>query len=256
MRQSGSKVLILGGSSEAAALARALAPDSRFEATLSLAGVTEHPGKSPVPVRTGGFGGAQGLADYLNEHGVGVVVDATHPFAETMKRHAVEGAARAGVPLLAIRRPPWTPEPGDNWIMVDSIEAAAAALGQEPKRVMLTTGRKELAPFKAAGQHSYVLRSVEPPEPSAVPPRVEVITARGPFAYGDEVKLLRAHDIEVLVTKNSGGTATAAKLAAARALNLPVIMVSRPDVPDAQCVESVDEAVAWLAQYHGSTGSA
>jgi len=243
MRQSGSKILILGGSSEAAALARALAADSRFEATLSLAGVTAHPGKSPVPVRSGGFGGAQGLADYLTEHGVGVVIDATHPFAETMKRHAIEAARRAGVPLLAIRRPPWTPRPGDNWIMVDSIEAAAATLGQEPKRVMLTTGRKDLTPFKSAGQHSYVLRSVEPPEPGALPPRVEVITARG-------------HDIEVLVTKNSGGTATAAKLAAARALNLPVIMVSRPEVPDAQCVESVDEAVVWLAQHHGSTSSA
>jgi len=122
--------------------------------------------------------------------------------------------------------------------------------------VMLTTGRKELAPFKAAGQHSYVLRSVEPPEPGALPARVEVITARGPFAYGDEVKLLRAHAIEVLVTKNSGGTATAAKVAAARALSVPVIMVSRPEVPDAQCVETVEEAVAWLAHHHGSTSSA
>jgi len=256
MRQSGSRVLILGGSSEAAALARAVAADPRFEPTLSLAGVTEHPAESPVAVRSGGFGGAQGLADYLTEHGIGVVIDATHPFATTMKRHAVEAARRAGVPLLAIRRPPWTPQPDDNWIMVESIEAAAAALGKEPKQVMLTTGRKELAPFKAAGQHSYVLRSVEPPEPRALPPRVEVITARGPFAYGDEVKLLRAHGIEVLVTKNSGGRATAAKLAAARALDLPVIMVSRPEVPDAQCVETVEEAVAWLAQHHGSTSSA
>ncbi len=256
MKRSGSKILILGGSSEAAALARALAGDPRFEATLSLAGVTEHPAKSPVTVRSGGFGGVQGLADYLTEQGIGVLIDATHPFAATMKQNAVEGARRAGVPLLAIRRPPWTPGPGDNWIMVESIEAAAAALGQEPKRVMLTTGRKELGPFKAAGQHLYVLRSVEPPEPSALPPHVEVITARGPFAYGDEVKLLRAHDIEVLVTKNSGGTATAAKLAAARALDLPVIMVGRHEVPDAQCVETVEEAVKWLAQHHGSTSSA
>jgi precorrin-6A/cobalt-precorrin-6A reductase len=256
MKRSGSKILILGGSSEAAALARALAGDPRFEATLSLAGVTEHPAKSPVTVRSGGFGGVQGLADYLTEQGIGVLIDATHPFAATMKQSAVEAAARAGVPLLAIRRPPWTPGPGDNWIMVESIEAAAAALGQEPKRVMLTTGRKELGPFKAADQHLYVLRSVEPPEPGALPPHVEVITARGPFAYGDEVKLLRAHDIELLVTKNSGGTATAAKLAAARALDLPVVMVGRPEVPDAQGVETVEEAVTWLAQHHGSTSSA
>lgn len=250
------KLLILGGSSEAASLARALASDPRFEPTLSLAGVTEHPAESPAPVRSGGFGGTEGLARYLAENGIAVLIDATHPFAATMKRHAVEAAAMTGAKLLAIRRPAWIAEPGDNWTMVGSIEDAAAAIGAAPKRVMLTTGRKELLPFKQAAQHFYVLRSVEAPEPDDLPPRVKVIEARGPFALADELKLLQAHAIEVLVTKNSGGTATAAKLAAARALHLPVIMVRRPEVADAPSVETVKEALVWLERCHDSTSSA
>jgi precorrin-6A/cobalt-precorrin-6A reductase len=249
------RLLILGGSSEGAALARALASDQRFEATLSLAGRTQHPAESPTRMRSGGFGGAAGLARYLTENRIDILVDATHPYAAKMKRNAVEAAALTGVKLLAIRRPAWTPEPGDNWIMVADLDDAAAALGDQPKRVLLTTGRKELAPFKAAAQHFYLLRSVEPPEPDALPPRVKAISARGPFTYADEFKLLRAHAIEILVTKNSGGTATAAKLAAARALNLPVVMVERPAMPDAPCVETVAEALVWLERAHGSTSS-
>lgn len=249
-------LLILGGSSEGAGLARALASDPRFEATLSLAGATQHPAESPTPMRSGGFGGAEGLARYLTENRIDALIDATHPFAARMKRHAVEAASLAKVTLLAIRRPAWVPEPGDNWILVGNLEDAAAALGQKPQRVMLTTGRKELAPFKVAGQHFYVMRSVQAPEPGDLPARVELIIARGPFRLDDELKLLQAHTIDVLVTKNSGGTATAAKLAAARALSLPVIMVRRPEVPGAPCVESVAEALAWLEQTHGSTSSA
>lgn len=207
-------------------------------------------------MRSGGFGGADGLARYLTLNRVDILVDATHPFAAQMKRNAVEAAALAGVELLAIRRAPWRPEAGDNWIMVADLDAAAAALGDQPKRVLLTTGRKELAPFKAASHHFYLLRSVETPELDALPPRVKTIRARGPFAYEDELELLRAHAIEVVVTKNSGGTATAAKLAAARALNLPVVMVERPGMPVAPSVATVAEAIAWLERAHGSTSSA
>jgi precorrin-6A/cobalt-precorrin-6A reductase len=173
-----------------------------------------------------------------------------------MKRNAVEAAALTGVKLLAIRRPPWTPEAGDNWITAADLDEAAAALGDRPKRVFLTTGRKELAPFKAAAHHFYLLRSVEAPGPDALPPRVEAISARGPFAYADELNLLRSHAIDILVTKNSGGTATAAKLAAARALDLPVVMVERPAMPDAPSVETVAEAIDWLEGAHDSTSSA
>jgi precorrin-6A/cobalt-precorrin-6A reductase len=250
------RLLILGGSSEGAMLARTLASDQRFESTLSLAGRTQHPAESPIRARSGGFGGVEGLARYVTETRIDILVDATHPYAAKMKRNAVEAAALAGIKLLAIRRPPWAPESGDTWILVADLDAAAAALGDQPKRVLLTTGRKELAPFKAAAQHFYLLRSVEAPEPDALPPRVKVISARGPFAYADECKVLNAHAIEVLVTKNSGGTATAAKLAAARALNLPVVMVERPEMPDAPSVETIAEALAWLERAHGSTSSA
>jgi precorrin-6A/cobalt-precorrin-6A reductase len=250
------KLLILGGSSEGASLARALESDQRYAATLSLAGRTQHPAGGSTPMRSGGFGGAEGLARYLTLNRIDILVDATHPFAARMKRNAVEAAALTGIKLLAIRRPPWMPEAGDHWIMVANLDEAAAALGDRPKRVLLTSGRKELAPFKAAAHHFYLLRSVEVPEPEALPPRVKAISARGPFAYADELELLRAHAIEVVVTKNSGGTATAAKLAAARALDLPVLMVERPRMPDAPSVETVAEAIAWLERAHGSTSSA
>ncbi|MGC1178294.1 MAG: cobalt-precorrin-6A reductase [Methyloceanibacter sp.] len=250
------KLLILGGSSEAAALARTLAAEPRYTSKLSLAGRTEHPAQSPLPTRSGGFGGAEGLARYLTENRIDVLVDATHPYAAQMKQNAVKAARLTGVTFLAIRRPPWTPEPGDTWIVVADLEAAAPALGEQPKRVLLTTGRKELAPFKAAPQHFYLLRSVEAPARDALPPRVKMITARGPFTFADEFKLLKAHAIEVLVTKNSGGTATAAKLAAARALNLPVVMVRRPAIPDAPSVETVRETLAWLERGHDGASSA
>lgn len=250
------KLLILGGSSEGATLARALESDHRFAATLSLAGRTQHPAGGPTPTRSGGFGGAEGLARYLALNRIDILVDATHPYAARMKRNAVEAAALTGVKLLAIRRPPWTPEAGNNWITAADLDEAAAALGDRPKRVFLTTGRKELAPFKAAAHHFYLLRSVEAPAPEALPPRVEAISARGPFAYADELNLLRSHAIDILVTKNSGGTATAAKLAAARALDLPVVMVERPAMPDAPSVETVAEAIHWLEGAHDSTSSA
>jgi precorrin-6A/cobalt-precorrin-6A reductase len=250
------KLLILGGSGEAAALARALEGDARYDITLSLAGRTAEPVSLPGRLRTGGFGGAEGLARVLAEERFDLVIDATHPFAVQMKANAIGAAREAGAPLLAIRRPPWIPRDGDRWIMVESLEAAAAAIGQDPRRVFLTTGRLELAPFRSAPQHLYIVRSVEAPSPKELPPRVELIAARGPFKLEDEKALLAERKIELIVTKNSGGVGASAKLDAARALSLPVIMVERPDLPDAPSVETVADALLWLERHHVSASSA
>ena len=250
------KLLILGGSGEAADLARALDGDARYDVTLSLAGRTSEPVALPGKLLTGGFGGAEGLARVLGEERFDAVIDATHPFAVQMKGNAVKAGKIAGTKFLAIRRPPWVQREGDRWIMVTSLEAAAAAIGEDKRRVFLTTGRMELAPFRSAPQHLYIVRSVEAPSPAELPPRVELITARGPFNFDDERALLDAHKIEVIVTKNSGGAGAAAKLDAARALSLPVIMVERPDLPEAPSVETVADALLWLEHAHGSTSSA
>jgi precorrin-6A/cobalt-precorrin-6A reductase len=246
------RVLILGGTSEAAALARTLAGDARFRATLSLAGRTRTPHGPPILLRIGGFGGIEGLAGYLRTERIDALIDATHPFATQMSRHAAAAAAQTGTSLLAVCRPPWQPVPGDRWTMVVTIQAAADALDLAPRRVFLTVGRQDLAPFAAAPWHHYLIRSVDPPDPAALPPHAEIITARGPFAEADERRLLALHRIDVIVTKNSGGSATAAKLAAARALALPVIMVERPPAPHAgTIVADAAAAHAWLLRVHG-----
>lgn len=250
------KLLILGGTSEASALARLIAHDERFAPVLSLAGRTKAPATPPIPFRVGGFGGARGLADYLREHRIDVLVDATHPFADIIKRNAAEAARLSDVPLLAIRRPAWEPQAGDRWTPVADMEAAAAALGTKRKRVLLTIGQKELGPFKGAAQHAYVVRSVDAPDPGSLPAGAEVIIARGPFAVADEQQLLAARGIEVIVTKNSGGAATEAKLAAARALGIPVVIVERPAVPDVEAVTTAEDALIWLARIHDTHSSA
>ena len=249
------KLLILGGSGEAAALARALDGDARYDVTLSLAGRTSEPVKLPGTIRTGGFGGAEGLSRTLHDEKFDAVIDATHPFADQIKANAIEAARLTGVPLLAIRRPSWTPVDGDNWILVEDLEGAAVALGETAKRVFLTTGRDELRPFAKASQHFYLLRSVEAPARDELPAHVELITGRGPFRLVDELALLKQHAIDIVVTKNSGGEATYAKLAAARALGLPVVMVRRPMLPEAPSVEIVVEALQWLEQHHVSANS-
>ena len=249
------KLLILGGSGEAADLARSLEGDARYEVTLSLAGRTSEPVALPGKLLTGGFGGAEGLARVLAEERFDLLIDATHPFAVQMKANAVEAGKIAGTKFLAIRRPAWEPREGDRWIMVDSLEAAAAAIGQDPARVFLTTGRMELAPFREAPQHLYIVRSVEAPSRQELPPRAQLITARGPFKLEDERALLETHKIEVIVTKNSGGAGASAKLEAARDLSLSVIMVERPYLPEAPSVESVADALLWLERAHVSTSS-
>ena len=247
--------MILGGTSEASALARAIAGDPRFHATLSLAGRTRAPVPPPIQRRIGGFGGVDGLIAYLRAERIDALVDATHPFAEQMTRHAEAAAKQTGVPLLAICRPPWLPVPGDRWTIVPDMTTAAEALGRTPRRVFLTIGQKDLSAFAAAPWHHYLIRSVDPPDPAMLPPQAEVIAARGPFAEAAERRLLQEHRIDIVVTKNSGGTATGAKLVAARTLGLPVVMVARPAPPPLATVPDASAALDWLVQRHGATAA-
>jgi precorrin-6A/cobalt-precorrin-6A reductase len=239
-------VLILGGTAEARQLAGLLADRADIKATLSLAGRTNAPAAQPVPVRVGGFGGAEGLAGYLATERMDALIDATHPYAAVISWHAAEAAAAARVRLVALRRPAWTAVTGDRWIDVDDMTAAVAALGAAPRRVFLAIGRKEVAAFTVAPQHHYLLRSVDPIEPPLNVPNATYIISRGPFAENDEQALLSQHHIETVVAKNSGGTATYGKIAAARALGLTVIMLQRPALPDVPAVETPHDAVAWL----------
>lgn len=240
------RILILGGTTEAATLAGLLAGERQFNAILSFAGRTTTPRPSPLDTRTGGFGGVEGLARYLVESSVDAVVDATHPYADQISANAVAACRQHGVPLATILRPPWQVQPGDRWLAVSTSEAAAAALGDTPRNVFLALGRQDLPVFAAAPQHRYIARVIERPDAAILPPDLRVLQARGPFDRADELRLLREEKIDVVVSKNSGGTATYAKIEAARELSLPVIMIARPDKPAVQALKSAHAAFAWL----------
>jgi precorrin-6A/cobalt-precorrin-6A reductase len=240
------KILILGGTTEARALAGALAGRDEFTVTLSLAGRTANPLRQAVPTRIGGFGGAEGLEQYLRQEGIEALIDATHPYAAIISVNAVRAALRAKVPLLALRRVAWTKADGDQWIEVANMSEAIEALGKVPRRVFLAMGRKEIKPFTAAPEHVYLVRSVDPVEPPLAVPHAIYLTARGPFSETDDRALLARHNIDVVVAKNSGGGASYGKIAAARALRLPVVLLKRPALPDTEAVETVAEIVAWL----------
>lgn len=239
------KVLILGGTGEGRELAQRLAGE-RYETLLSYAGRTANLLRPDTPHRVGGFGGVAGLAGFLREHGFGALVDATHPFAAQISRHAVEAAAHTRTPLLRLTRPLWTPEAGDRWLDVRDMEAAAEALGVAPRRVFLTIGRLEVAAFRRAPQHDYLLRAIDAFEHGLE--RARVILARGPFTHADERALLERERIELVVSKNAGTDATRAKLDAARELGIAVVMVARPPVPEAEETASLDGVLDWLAQ--------
>jgi precorrin-6A/cobalt-precorrin-6A reductase len=239
------RVLILGGTGEARRLARALADRPDVHVVSSLAGRVADPALPPGEVRVGGFGGVSGLAGYLRDRRIDAVVDATHPFAATMSAHAVAATDTVGVRLLVLRRPGWIARPGDRWLRVPTIADAARAVAGLGERVFLTTGRQGLAAF-ADVDAWFLVRSVDPPDPP-LPRRLEVLLDRGPFTVDSERDLLRRQRIDVLVTKDSGGAMTAAKLEAARDLGIPVVMVDRPPATTAPAVESIDEVVEWIA---------
>lgn len=243
------RILILGGTAEAKALAAQLATSPDYEILLSLAGRTKAPAKQPVPVRVGGFGGAEGLANFIREKGVDLLIDATHPFAAQISRNAVEAAAMAGIDILALRRPPWSRQEGDLWQEVLDIPAAVVALDIAPRQVFLTLGRQELLPFEVMKQHHYLVRSVDPVEPPLILPHVSYITARGPFSEPDEIRLLEKHGIDLIVSKNSGGTASVGKIGAARRLGIDVILIERPCLPDMPAGKNVDELAGMVRHW-------
>ncbi len=240
------RVLVLGGTTEASALATLLAGDPRFDATLSLAGRTSNPRPQPLATRIGGFGGVEGLAQWLRDEKADAVIDATHPYAARMSANAVAACTQAGLPLGSIVRPPWRRLEDDSWRIVPTAEAAAAALGRTPLRVFLSLGRQDLHAFASAPQHRYVARTIEAPEQAALPPNLKILQARGPFDRDSEARLLAKEEIDVIVSKNSGGAATYAKIEAARELDLPVIMIARPDKPAGHVLGSPEDAVTWL----------
>ncbi len=239
-------VLILGGTGEARALARVLADRNTGRVVSSLAGRVSDPLLPLGEVRIGGFGGPEGLAAWLRTECVRAVVDATHPFAARISASAVTACELTGIPLLVLRRPGWREGPEDRWHRVPDMPAAAAALREHPGPVLLTTGRGGLATF-ADLPHRFVIRAVDPPEPP-LPADHEVLLARGPYDLDSERELLERHGIGVLVTKDSGGDLTAAKLTVARERGIPVVMVDRPPLPDADVtvVADVPTALQWL----------
>ena len=290
------RILILGGTTEARRLAERLVERVELKVTVSLAGRTTAPAAQSAPVRIGGFGGAEGLAQYLASERVDVLIDATHPYAAGISANAAAAAAAARIPLLALRRPPWAALPGDCWMEVADTGAAVQALGAEPRRVFLTLGKTEIrtfarapqhyylvrsrAPWHGRGvtvrdwealtwtlpaiqlcdpalarelllrarapQHHYLVRSIEPVDPPLPVPHASYITGRGPFTENADRVLLATHAIDVIVAKNSGGAATYGKIAAARVLGLPVILLRRPALPEVPAVGTVAEAMTWL----------
>ena len=247
------RLLILGGTAEGRALAEAAA--ARFGSSLTvisaLAGRTRAPILPAGEVRIGGFGGADGLAAYLKEERIDLLVDATHPYATRISAQACEAAARAATTHLVLVRPSWRPMPGDRWIDVATVEEAVGAIPAEAGRVFLTVGVRALAPFASCPDLWFLVRLVDEPAEPIPLARHRLICARGPFAEADERGLLADYRIDCLVTRASGGEATAAKLAAARKLGLPVVMVRRPPPPPGPSASSVEEALAWIEERLG-----
>lgn len=247
------RVLVLGGTTEASQLAAALA-SARINAIFSYAGRTESPQAQPLPIRVGGFGGVEGLGVWIREHGITHVVDATHPFAAQMSRNAVAACAVTGTPLLALERPAWQALPGDRWQRVPDLESAARSLPESPARIFLAIGRQHLQPFLARTEHWFLLRLVDAGVTLAAE-QGQVLLARGPFTEAADTDLLRAHRITHVVAKNSGGSGAEAKLRAARALGLPVILIDRPTLAPRTTTGHIDAVLRWLETAHGEVGT-
>ncbi|GKQ49817.1 precorrin-6A reductase [Bradyrhizobium sp. Ce-3] len=239
------RALILGGTADANSLAAAIAR-AGIDAVYSYGGRTATPAEQPLPTRIGGFGGVNGLADYLRREAITHLIDATHPFAAEMSRNAIAACAQTATPLLALERAPWEKTPGDRWIEVADVVSAVTALPETSANVFLAIGRQHLAPFGTRPQHAYTLRFVDPPEQALPWPDAEIIVSRGPFTLEGELAMMRARAIEWIVARNSGGGGARAKIDAARALGLPVIMITRPHLPDRPRVERVSDVMEWL----------
>lgn len=239
------RVLLLGGTTEANQISRALSATG-IAGIYSYAGRTATPVPQLLPTRVGGFGGVDGLASYLRREQITHVVDATHPFANQISSNAVEACATTSTPLIAYLREPWVDSPGDKWQHVDSFENAASALPDQRARIFLAIGRQHLAPFAAQPQHFYLLRLVDVLDTAMPLPNAEIVLARGPFTIEGDLALLRDHGITHVVTRNAGGEGAKAKLDAARALGLPVIMIDRPSLPERRTAQSVEQIMRWL----------
>jgi precorrin-6A/cobalt-precorrin-6A reductase len=239
-------ILVLGGTAEARELADAL-DAAGVPVTSSLAGRVARPRLPAGAVRVGGFGGPEALARWLADHGVLAVLDATHPFAERISASAAAACPRAGVPLLRLQRPGWSERPGDRWQWVEDLDAAAAATPALGERVLLTTGRQGLGAFAGVEAAWFLVRCVQEPDPP-LPPRHRLLLDRGPYTLDGELALLDEHRVDLVVTKDSGGAHTVAKLDAARRRGLPVIVVRRPPRPDVATVDTVADALAWARE--------
>lgn len=238
------RVLLLGGTAEGRALAKALHPQVNIVS--SLAGRVPDPALPVGPVRVGGFGGVAGLRRYLHEERIDAVVDATHPFAATMTAHAAQACAELRVPHLVLARPAW--DPGSAKVVASDGAAAKEVAEQAYSRVFLTTGRSGVAAF-ADSDAWLLIRAVTPPDDTAMPKHHQLLLSRGPYHYDEELRILNEHRIEVLVTKNSGGEMTRAKVDAAAALKVPVVMVARPALPEGtRTVGTVEAAVHWVTE--------
>ena len=244
------RILLLGGTSEATSLAQSLAGENGVSATLSLAGRTANPAASLLPVRVGGFGGVDGLTEYLTRETIDLIVDATHPFAARISNNAIAASAAADIPLLAIERPQWTSAVGDEWSEFDSIDAAIAALPAAPQDVFSGLGRQAIPALGAAPQHRYVIRVVDASEPPPSLPQATIVAARGPFRTEDDLELFRKHHISRVLAKNAGGSAAYSKIEAARLLGIKVHMVRRPAIAPRSTVASVEDALAWIKTHH------
>jgi precorrin-6A/cobalt-precorrin-6A reductase len=248
------RVLILGGTSEARLLGQMIAVNPRFDALMSLAGRTKTPLDNALPLRIGGFGGVAGLTDFLKEGRFDALVDTTHPFANQMRRHAVESAGAAGVPLLRLSRPAWQSKAGDRWIDCASSAEAADRVGDGPERIFLAMGRLEIEPFLSLLRPA-LIRTVDPLD--RVPQGWIAITETGPFDLAREKALFEKHRIYGVVAKNAGGPASFAKIEAARQLGLPVFMIRRPPDPEGLVtVPDIADVLAWLTHQSRPTDRA
>ncbi|CAI3923918.1 Precorrin-6x reductase (CobK) (PDB:4X7G) [Commensalibacter communis] len=244
------KILILGGTTEASALIQSCVDHVNYDLILSLAGVTKNPVLPPqVTARIGGFGGIVKMAEWMQGNNIHAVVDATHPFAQQITSNAYQAAHIVSIPYLRLERPAWQKEPGDIWHEVKTVEDAVLKLGKDPLRVFVTIGRKELLPFKnGVVPHHYWIRSVDRPDECYLPRHAQLIQAKGPFDEADEIAFLKQHQIDCIVSKNSGGQTVYAKISAARKLKIPVLLIQRPIMESMPRVDTWQQAQQWILQ--------